>query len=323
MAEPRMPYAGVPLDRAPKRRTDPGWVARRLSDPDTRVVPVWRGLPMVDERLSAVLRKAAGVPDLIAELTAAETVQPVFLGVDNVGVAAFAADLSAHDEEAAVALGGGTGGFVDLRRSGPVMCADDAALAAYARALVEFGRYHRYCSRCGYPTEARHGGHMRQCTDPSCSQEVFPRIEPAVIMLVELPPSGGQPARCLLGRQRPLPLGTYSTLAGFVEPGESLEEAVAREIHEEVGVRVADVSYHASQPWPFPRGIMIGFHARARSAGIDVDPEELEDARWFTAAELGAFAEPDDLTAPLRLPPADSISRCLVESWLGSNASIR
>lgn len=181
MAERGMSYAGVQLDRAPKQRTDPGWVAGHLSEPGTRIVPIWRGLPMVDERLSAVVREAANIPDLIAGL-AAETVQPVFLGMDSAGVATFAADLSAHDEETAAALGGGTGCFVDLRRSGPVMGTDDAALAAYARALVEFGRHHRYCSRCGGPTEIRHGGHMRQCIGPTCSYQVFPRIEPAVIM---------------------------------------------------------------------------------------------------------------------------------------------
>ena len=319
MAKPRMPYAGVPLDRAPKRRTDPDWIAGRISYPGTRVVPVWRGLPMVDEQLSAVVRKAAAIPGLMAEL-AAGMVQPVFLGVDDAGIATFAADLSTHDEEAAVALSGGTGCFVDLRRSGPVMEAADAALAAYARALVEFGRHHHYCSRCGRPTDSWHGGHMRQCTGRSCSHQVFPRIEPAVIMLVELPPTDSQPSRCLLGRQRPLPLGTYSTLAGFVEPGENLEEAVAREVYEEAGVCVGAVSYHSSQPWPFPHGIMIGFRALASSAEIDVDPEEIEDARWFTAAELRGFSESEDQAAPLRLPPEDSISRWLVESWLESNA---
>ena len=148
---------------------------------------------------------------------------------------------------------------------------------------------------------------MRACTAPTCQTHHFPRTDPAVIMLV----SCGE--RCLLGRQRVWPAGMYSTLAGFVEPGESLEDAVAREVREEAGVAVAEVRYHSSQPWPFPGSIMLGFHAEALSPALVVNRDELEDARWFSRSEL--LASPEDES--FRLPRRDSIARRLVESWLG------
>jgi NAD+ diphosphatase len=208
------------------------------------------------------------------------------------------------------------GEFVDLRRVGSLVPADEAALLAYARALLAWNRRHRYCSACGSPAESVRAGHVRRCTNPACRTETFPRTDPVVIMLVTRPASAETPSRVLLGRHSRLPRGAYSLLAGFVEPGESLEDAVSREVFEETGVRVRDVRYEASQPWPFPYSMMMGFRATAETEDIAIDPGELEDARWFTAAEVAVFGEWDDEAAGFRRPRRDSIARALIDQWV-------
>jgi len=160
---------------------------------------------------------------------------------------------------------------------------------------------------CGNPTRAEEAGHVRRCTNADCDATHFPRTDPAVIMLVH----DGE--RCLLGRQKAWPQGMHSTLAGFVEPGESLEEAVAREVYEETKVTLDEITYHSSQPWPFPASLMLGFHARARTTAIEVDHSELEDARWYEKSWLLGHKDNDDF----RLPRRDSIARRLLEDWLG------
>jgi NAD+ diphosphatase len=184
--------------------------------------------------------------------------------------------------------------------------ADEAALVLHAVALGEWHRAHRHCPRCGGRLEARQSGHLRVCID--CGRQQFPRTDPAVIMVVT-----DDEDRCLLGRQQQWPEGRYSTLAGFVEPGESLEHAVAREVEEEVGLEVGEVSYFGNQPWPFPASLMVGFFARARTTEISVDGAEISDARWFTREQMRAEAE----AGTLILPGGISISRSLVETWYG------
>lgn len=229
-----------------------------------------------------------------------------FLGLDQ-EAARFALDTSgdARLAEAAAAQAPGAR-FESLRGVAGRMAAAEAALLAYASGLLYWHARHRFCGVCGAPTEARAGGHQRLCTNPACAAEHFPRTDPAVIMLVT------DGARCLLGRQRRWPEGLYSTLAGFVEPGESLEEAVRREVREEAGVRVGAVRYHSSQPWPFPGSVMLGFVARAETTTIAVDGDELEDARWFTREALLRAAAAQEI----RLPNPYSIARRLVEDWL-------
>ncbi len=184
---------------------------------------------------------------------------------------------------------------------------------------------HLYCGVCGALTQSRDGGHVRVCTNPDKPHTHFPRTDPAVIMLVEHDdPEGNGPA-CLLGRQSRWVEGMYSTLAGFVEPGETLEEAVAREVLEESAVRVTDVRYRASQPWSFPSSLMLGFRARAETTAIRIDGRELEDARWFTPDEVRSFGEwgdapPSGSPDEKRLPRKDSISRWLIDVWLGEVA---
>jgi NAD+ diphosphatase len=192
--------------------------------------------------------------------------------------------------------------FEELRPLLPLLHEDEARLLAYCRALLVWRARQRYCGVCGAPTTPRSAGHMLACTRDSCGASFFPRIDPAVIVLVTDGPMA------LLGRQAAWPAGRYSALAGFVEPGESLEEAVAREVEEETGVRVGSTHYCASQPWPFPASLMLGFHATAALGPLRLD-DELEDARWFTSEELRAA--PDEL-----LPPRHTIARRLIEEWL-------
>jgi NAD+ diphosphatase len=173
--------------------------------------------------------------------------------------------------------------------------------------MVHWREHHRYCGRCGSPTLALQGGHVMQCSDPTCARQQFPRLDPAVIVLV----TDGE--RALLGRQPAWPPGRYSTIAGFVEPGESLEDAVAREVREETGVVIDEAVYHSSQPWPFPSSLMLGFTAHASQTAIDLSDEELEDAGWFTRAQIAA--------GEIALPTTHSISFRLIEDWYDSDAA--
>jgi NAD+ diphosphatase len=240
--------------------------------------------------------------------------ETVFLGMDF-NTALFAADISALSQTESEEMAGAAE-FLDLRRVGPSMEADEAALAAYARSALRWHRYSRFCGHCGAKSDSHSGGHLRICSSKSCRREIYPRTDPAVIMLVEALPSDGSPPRCLLANHYRSPAGSYSTLAGFVEPGESLEDAVAREVFEEVGVRLSSIKYQGSQPWPFPASIMLGFRAVAQTTKIVIDPAEIGDARWFTVDEISTFGEWGDSTVKRRLSPKDSIARYLIDSWL-------
>jgi NAD+ diphosphatase len=315
MARPPLVYAGGHLDRAGAARKDPDWVAARLGDPDTCVVPLCEGRNLITglegdaDGPTPVVCRGEGIGVLVEAAGAV-----VFLGLEE-GRAVFAVDLAEADADRAIALAG-AGAFVDLRRIGGLIAGHDAALLAYARGMMHWHRTHRFCGRCGRPTESRDGGHVRVCSDPACAAPTFPRTDPAVIMLVDRPAAAGRPPTCLLGWHRRLPPGVFTTLAGFVEPGESLEEAVAREVLEETGVRVTDVTYQASQPWPFPASIMLGFRARAVTHEIRLDDEELDEAGWFTADQVRTFGEWADEDAPRRLPRRDSIARMLIDTWV-------
>ncbi|HEX6533618.1 MAG TPA: NAD(+) diphosphatase [Gemmatimonadaceae bacterium] len=312
-------YAGGHLDRAGVRRQDAAWVASMREHPGARAVPVWRDQNLVlglDESARAGGAPRAGWCDgeVWAALARDATITWSLLGLDGDGPL-FALDVSVLDGDRLFEIVR-HGTFADLRKVGPLVSAEDAALMAYARGILNWHRCSGYCGTCGSATVSEHAGHMRRCTNPGCRAEIYPRTDPAVIMLVERPASRGQPARCLLGRHHRLPPRAYSTLAGFVEPGESLEEAVAREVLEETGVRVSRASYLASQPWPFPASLMLGFRAVADTEEIDVDGHELVEARWFTAEELADHGEWGDESAALRLPRRDSIARALVDAWL-------
>lgn len=303
----RLKYDDPSLDRAGPQRDDPDWLDRALAHEQARSIPVWRNQSLVDglegSSPNAILR-GVDLHEYASEV--------VFLGLDG-EAPVFAADYSELGENEVADLVGR--GFTDLRKVGPLLSRPEAALLAYARGMLFWHRNHRYCGRCGAQTKSRKGGHLRTCSNADCRRPSFPRTDPAVIVLVEHPGDDGGPPRCLLGRSPHFLPGMYSTLAGFVEPGESMEQTVRREVHEESGVEVGEVRYLASQPWPFPSSLMIGFHAAAISTDIRLRDDELEDARWFSAEELlAAKARGED--ERFCLPRKDSIARFLIEAWL-------
>ena len=299
-------YTNCPLDRAAHLREDQAWLAARLDDVASRVLPVWRGRNLVGRGEPPAVVTLAGL-DAVAVRAASSEV--VFLGQGEDGAAWFAADLSEHDAERLPPLANGCT-FADLRRIGARLGAESGGVLAYARAIIHWHQRHRFCGRCGRSTQSRQGGHLRVCENAACGEQIFPRTDPVVIMLVEDRRSA-EP-RCLLARQPAWPRGLMSALAGFVEPGETLEEAVAREVREEAGLEIGAVRYFGSQPWPFPCSLMLGFRAEIRGADtIAFDRRELEDARWFSRdAVLSMDAQ------GLKLPYGGTMSRALIDDWL-------
>lgn len=284
-----IPFAGATIDRAGHRRTDAAWLHQARTAGDALAVLVGRG-------------GASAQPVPLGAL------EPIgFLGVQDDGAPLFVA---AAPEEAPL---------TDLRALAATAAPGVTGLAAYATALANFHRAHRFCGRCGQETTAEQGGHQRTCAN---GHTTFPRTDPVVIMLVV----DDEHDRVLLGRQPVWPARRYSALAGFVEPGETLEEAVAREVAEEAGVAIDDVRYVASQPWPFPASLMLGFHAAYTAGDPSPQDAELEDVRWFTRDEVQR-AGGDDVDflggdtpdgEGLILPPRLAIARHLVEAWLQS-----
>jgi NAD+ diphosphatase len=309
-------YTGLSLDRAGGRRPDTDWLSAQQERRDRRVIPLWRDECLVAAGQPVVLSgEQLGLPppapgDQLTPAASAAPPELVFLGLAADGPV-FAADLSDLTREAALELAGAED-CADVRSLIAAVSRDEAGLLGYARGLLHWQRRQRFCGSCGGRCQSRDGGHLRVCA--TCGALHFPKIEPAIIVLVELP---GEPRRCLLGRHQGAAPGRFSTLAGFVEVGESLEDAVRREVAEEAGVDVGAVHYQGSQAWPFPAGLMIAFRGVANSPDIAVDGAELADARWFTEAELRAR-----IADPAAVPPyrTDSIGRALIETWLAETA---
>jgi len=299
-------FAGSPIERVDFRRRDRTWIAERLADPTSRVLPVWRlAVPVAGSPGSLAW---AGREALLARDPGAE---PVLLGVLEER-ACFAVDVSGRGEPAAE-IGLGDVSFPDLRGIASTLPGGEAAIAAHARHLVDWHGRHRFCSVCGRASEPRDGGYVRHCTSSECNAEHFPRTDPVAIMLVI------RGDRCLLGRQAKWPAPFFSALAGFVEPGETLEEAVRREVKEEAGVEVGRVSYHSSQPWPFPASLMLGCLAEGASEEIVVDRAELEDARWFSRDQVRAALA--GAAKDLALPPPLAIAHQLARAWAEGGAT--
>jgi NAD+ diphosphatase len=277
-------FSGAALDRSPGERRDPDWLAARRADPRARSLQFSDGgVWMAEGRL------------LLAPPDGSE----VFLGLAG-PVPLFAADVRGSEPERGHAAG--------LRDAAAELPADEAALAAYAAALLGWHRRHGYCANCGTPTEIVDAGHERRC--PVCGAHHFPRTDPVVIVRV-----ADARDRLLLGRSPHWPPGRYSLLAGFVEPGETLEDAVRREVHEESGIEVGEVSYLASQPWPFPSSLMLGFEARAEPGEPHAADDELEDVRWF---ERSAMEDAAAGRGELMLAPPYAIARRLIDAWLAA-----
>ena len=284
-----------PHDRAALRRRDDAWLEERWADPTTRVLVV----------AGTKVRPVDGALPWVAPAEAPEGLR-VLLGVHR--------DVAWFALVADPALAGEDPAWQPLRGVLPLLALDadhHAPLVFHALGIAEWLAVTRFCPRCGGSLEPQAAGHELRCT--ACGRPQFPRTDPAVIMLVAAGEPGSDDERCLLGRQSVWPAGWFSTLAGFCEPGETLEDAVRREVAEESGVEVDDVVYFGNQPWPLPASLMLGFVAHASSEEIVVDREELEEARWFTRAGLREAAERGEV----RLPGGVSISRGLIEHWYG------
>jgi NAD+ diphosphatase len=287
-------FSGPYIERRAEEREDPEWAAAARADPATRYVIGQGTRQLLREGTEPHVAFLANDAPLVQAATPA---QLVLLGWFE-GARCVLVDLPAAGP---LALPAGTR-LEELRPLTAVLGATEAGLLAYARALGIWRARSQYCGVCGAATRPTHAGHCMSCTNPACGQEFFPRLDPAIIVLV----SDGE--RALLGRQPDWPPRRYSTIAGFVEPGESLEDAVAREVAEETGVSVSAVRYHSSQPWPFPSSVMLGFRARAAAGSPVRVGGELEDARWFTREQVRS--------GEALAPPTQSISWRLIESWL-------
>jgi NAD+ diphosphatase len=299
MTEAPISYPGTDaaLQRRAEARQQPDWVAAALADPATRF--------LVSRGTTHLIRRE---PQTQIAFIGPE--HPAIAGLDPTRLVLLG---WFHDRrcvlldlppEQPLPLPGTS--FEELRSLVALLPEDQAQLLVYARALLVWRQRQRHCGVCGWLTAARSAGHVLACINPACGSEFFPRIDPAVIVLVSDGP------RALLGRQRSWAPGRYSALAGFVEAGESLEDAVAREVEEETGARVTWVRYFASQPWPFPASLMLGFHAHAREAPVQLDGE-LEDARWFELEQLRSADE-------ALLPPPHTIARRLIQAWVQEQA---
>jgi NAD+ diphosphatase len=297
-------FAGGWLDRAGDRRRDEAWLADRRDDLQARFVALskLRALMRTEPELAV---HWLGRLEVDAFVEAGATV--VFLGLAD-DVAHFAIDVTEAEGGAPFRE---HGRYIDVRSAAMQADGRDAAVLSQSRSLLDWHARHGFCAVCGGPTVLAEAGYMRRCTAESCGAQHFPRTDPVTIMLVL-----GRDDNVLLGRQPRFPPGVYSALAGFVEPGENIEEAVRREVREEAGIVVDDVRYHSSQPWPFPSSLMIGCFAYAETAEIRLDQDELEDARWFSRPEIEAMVESWADEGRTRMPPPLSIAYQLARGWL-------
>jgi NAD+ diphosphatase len=296
VALPQLALSRAAVDRAAHHRADQAWLDARWADPKTKVLVLEHGQARVshDEVPALVMVPPDQAPQGLQLL----------LGVDTDDVARFAVvtDPGLHPD-----LGEANGTrWAGLREVGSLLSDAEAGLFVHAAAMANWHETHQHCPRCGAPTEPVLAGSVRRCV--ADGSEHYPRTDPAVIMTVV-----DDEDRLLLGHQPRWPHGRFSTLAGFVEPGESLEAAVRREVLEEVGLHIGEVAYMGSQPWPFPSSLMLGFHAHALDCEAHPDGQEISDARWFTRPELAAAVQARDVL----LPSPVSIARRLVERWYG------
>ncbi|MEP6829684.1 MAG: NAD(+) diphosphatase [Rhizomicrobium sp.] len=287
-------FTGNPLDRASAERSDPKWIAAQQARADALFLPIWQTKPLLVGDRAGFL--AAGMMGLTPEH------QCIFLGLRE-GHPLFAVAMPDSEEPPLAGLGE----FRDMRAAAFVLPDAEAAIAGQAKALIDWHRRHRFCANCGAPTDPTDSGYRRLC--PKCGTEHFPRTDPVVIML----PLLGE--ECLIGRSARFPEGMYSAFAGFIEPGETMEEAVRRELKEEVSLNVTSVRYHASQPWPFPSSLMLGCYAQAVSRDFRIDEHEIEHARWMTKSEVRARLA-DQIDDGIKMPGAIAIARLLLADWV-------
>lgn len=295
-------FAGNPLNRASEKRIDSAWLAEQLRSDQSLAVAVWNGKPFVETAKDGGLQ-IAYLPARMAEELSGGAERLLFLGLWQ-ETAVFAVDLEGGADPADGPLAG-LGRFEDLRAIALRLPPTDAAIMATSKQMFEWRRRHRHCSSCGEQTDVVEGGWKRTC--PACKADHFPRTDPVVIMLAVYKD------RCMLGRQEIWPKGMFSALAGFLEPGESIEEACARELHEEAGLKTLSVAYHSTQPWPYPSSLMIGLIAQVEDDDATPDQTELSEVRWFTKAEARDVlaGKADGVNAPGGM----AIAAQLLKAW--------
>ena len=295
-------YAGNPLDRGDRERRDDEWLAARARDPKSRFLPMWDLNVLITSGSQGELGWLSF--DDLNRLGA--DAAPIFLGM--IGEESyFVVDISKNEPAVGELRDRPEMKFEDARTATEVLSGPDSGIVAQARAQVNWHDRNGYCSICGHETYMKRGGQARQCSN--CNAQNYPRTDPVVITVVS------DNEWCLLGRSRGRgsPSNRYSALAGFVDQGESVEEAVAREVMEEAGIKVENIRYHSSQPWPFPSSLMIGCHADAMTTDISMDEEEMADVRWFSREEvlLALAGESEDLVVPGPI----AIAHHLIKAW--------
>jgi NAD+ diphosphatase len=301
-----IPFSGNPLDRASDKRTDAVWIESKRRDPSSLIFPMWRLQPFLSGPEKPELPAEIGMlrPG-VADSLAGENAPCIFLGLDG-EVAVFALDISEASDPANQGPLAGLGYFREARTAAQTVSIKDAAIIAQAKALIDWHQRHGYCPRCGAPTRIMDAGYRRLCG--KCNAEHFPRVDPVVIMLAT------EGDACLVGRGKQFPAGMFSALAGFIEPGETIEEAVRRELMEEASAKVGEVTYYATQPWPFPSSLMIGCFAKAESRHAKADEIEIAEVRWIERAlarELVAGKRVDGIM----VPPPIAIAYHLIKTW--------
>ncbi len=297
-------FAGSPLDRAGELRNDPEWIAEQEARADALSMVIWNGGPMLEETAQGPRLAWLG-----AEHALDLSRRRVFLGLWK-EAPVFAVELGGEADPAADGVVRGIGAFHDMRTAAGMLPGPDAAMAGMAKSLFDWRRRHGFCANCGQETEDAGGGWRRRC--PACQGEHFPRVDPVTIMLPVY--RGGAEPVALLGRQAAWPEGRMSALAGFLEPGESIEEACAREVEEEAGLTVTAVRYHSSQPWPFPSQLMIGLIAEVADDQARPDQTELEAVAWLTRDEMRDCL--DGRHPSIKPPPPIAIARTLMRAWV-------
>ncbi len=296
----------TPLNRAAEKRLDAAWLESKRRDPSSLVLPMWRLEPFLlgPERSSDPPELGLLRPE-IADSIAGPDAPCIFLGLDGAR-AVFALDVSQAADPGKAPPLAGLGHFREARAAAQIVSIRDGAIIGQAKAMIDWHQRHGFCPRCGAPTQMMDAGYRRLCG--KCNAEHFPRVDPVVIMLA----THGE--ACLIGRNKLFPRGMFSALAGFVEPGETIEEAVRRELMEEASVKVSDVTYHATQPWPFPSSLMIGCFAKAESRDVKVDENELAEVRWLERRVARELIEGKKIDG-LNLPPPIAIAHHLIKAF--------
>jgi NAD+ diphosphatase len=301
-----IPFSGNPLNRASEKRIDTNWIESKRRDASSLIFPMWRLQPFLlgSEKAAPPLEIGLVQPE-IADAFGLDEAICIFLGLDG-DRAMFALDISQTSNPTKTGPLAGLGHFRDARVAGSMVSMRDAAIIAQAKALIDWHQRHGFCPKCGTPTKFMDAGYRRLCDQ--CKAEHFPRVDPVVIMLA----THGE--ACLVGRGKIFPAGMFSALAGFVEPGETIEEAVRRELMEEASVKVDEVTYYATQPWPFPSSLMIGCFANALSRDVKADETELAEVRWIERSVARELIEGKQVDG-MMVPPPIAIAHHLIRTW--------